>query len=308
MSILRGHARHQGRPLRVYVLYVLGVVMLLAASCTGSGDTATPSAPSTSAGVAGPASGRPPPTASATPSATPTPSPDPPPNEDVCRRVTIKELRTIVNEEPPVRCRSEHTVVTYHVGRLPREVAATATSPGQERVENAADRVCRKRFRGYVGGGFGDRRTSMLTPTYFLPSTEQFELGARWLRCDVYAYAKPSRLADLPRSLEDAMERDVVSANFGRCSPVSPSHPKFRHIVCRRPHHWRAVALQNLGTANEAYPGSGTVQERARNRCEARVRDYIGTEEAFSYGFEVPRRKAWEQGDRNGLCWARTDL
>jgi Septum formation len=298
MSILRG-ARRVAGPV------VLCVLALAAASCTGAED-ATPPAPS--AGVAGPASGLPP---SATPSAakpSPPPSPDPPPEEGVCRRITIKELRTIVNEEPGVRCRSRHTVLTYHVGTLPREVASTATSPGAARVENAADRVCRKRFRGYVGGEFGDRRTSMLTPTYFLPSAEQFDLGARWLRCDVYAYAKPSRLATLPRDLEDAMERDTVRANFGRCSPVSPSHPKFKHIVCRRDHRWRAVAVQNLGGAQEPYPGSGTVQERARNRCEARVRDYIGTEEAFSYGFEVPRRKAWGEGDRNGLCWARTSL
>jgi Septum formation len=298
MSILRGRSR------RVAGLVVLCTLALAATACTGAEDTAAPSAPSTSVGVAGPASGRPP----ASPSPSPRPSPDPPPDEGVCRRVTIKELRTIVNEERTVRCRSRHTVVTYHVGRLPRDVAATATSAGDERVENAADRVCRTRFRGFVGGEFADRRMSMLTPTYFLPSAEQFALGARWLRCDVYAYATPSRLATLPPRLRNALERDVVSANFGRCSPVSPSHRKFKHIVCRRPHHWRAVAVQNLGGAEERYPGSAIVQERARNRCEARVRDYIGTEEAFSYGFEVPRRKAWAGGDRNGLCWARTSL
>jgi hypothetical protein len=297
MSILHGRTR------RLAGLVVVCVLSLAATSCTGTGfGDAAPSAPSTSAGATGPASGRPP---SAPPSVTP--SPDPPPEEDVCRRVTVKELRTIVNEEPGVGCRSRHTVITFHVGRLPRKAVSAARSSGDERVENAADRVCRKRFRGYVGGDLGDLRLSMLTPTYFLPSAEQFELGARWLRCDVFAYATPDRLATLPRTLEDAMEREA-GENLGRCSPVSPSHPKFHHVICRREHRWRAVSTMNVGGENENYPGSATVQDRARNHCEAQVRDYIGTEESFSYGFEVPRRKAWAGGDRKGLCWAETSL
>ena len=29
--------------------------------------------------------------------------------------------------------------------------------------------------------------------------------------------------------------------------------------------------------------------------------------DAISYGFEVPQRDAWSDGDRTALCWARTN-
>jgi hypothetical protein len=273
----------------------LGAVTLLTASCFGSGGAPEPSAPSEEAGAAASAA-----------AGTPTPTPAPPPAEGACRRMSVKALRTIVNDDPAVPCRRRHTVVTFHVGEVPRAAARDALSSADEAVERAADRMCRSQFRDYAGGNRSDRRLSMLTPTYFLPSTEQWSLGARWVRCDVYAYATPSRLTGLPRDLEDAFTRARVSANLARCSPVSPSAQAFRHVVCTEPHQWRAVAIQTVGEPGERYPGRATVQNRAQNRCEAPVRDYLGTQQAFSYGFEVPQRDAWSEGDRVALCWART--
>jgi hypothetical protein len=182
--------------------------------------------------------------------------------------------------------------VTFFVGQLPASATRDAVASSDERVESAADRVCRSRFRQHVGGNRTARKLSMLTPTYFLPSTEQFTLGARWVRCDAFAYATPTRLADLPRRVDDALERDLVRTRFARCSPVPPSHERFRHVTCQEPHRWRAVAIQRVGTDGERYPGRATVQDRARDRCDARVRDYLGTDAAFSYGFEVPKRPA----------------
>jgi hypothetical protein len=270
-------------------------VLLLTTACFGSSTGPEPSAPSSSAGAAARA-----------PTATPTPEPDPPPEEGECRGVSVAQLRTIVNDEPPVPCRRPHTVVTYFVDTLPESATRDAIAPADERVEAAADRICRSQFADYVGGNRSDRRLSMLTPTYFLPPSEQWNFGARWVRCDVYAYATPTRLADLPRSLEGALERGRTSEDFARCSPVSPNAQSFRHVVCTEPHQWRAVATTTVGGENERYPGARTVQERARSRCEAPVREYLQTDAAFSYGFEVPQQDAWSDGDRIGLCWART--
>jgi hypothetical protein len=289
MSILRGRGR---RPAR---LLALGAVVLLATSCFGSGGTSPGTAPSTRADAPGGASA----------SATPTPEPEPPPGDGTCRRLSVKDLRTVVNDDPEVPCRRRHTVVTFDVGRVPAS-ARDALSPADAGVEFAADRMCERRFRDYAGGDFADRRLSMLTPTYFLPSSEQWALGARWVRCDVYAYATPSRLAELPADLKDALERDRVSDDLDRCSPVSPSSAGFRHVICTEPHEWRAVATEIVGKPNERYPGRSTVQDRARDQCEGPVRDYLGTQESFSYGFEVPQRDTWSEGDRVALCWART--
>lgn len=284
------------RPVR---LALVGAVSALVTSCFGAADAPAPSAPSTSVGAERPA--RPRPTTDV-----PSPAPDPAPEVGTCRRVSVADLRTIVNDAEGVPCGRPHTVVTFHVGRVPVAAARDALSSADEHVEAAADRICRARFRDHVGGDRAARRLSMLSPTYFLPSAEQFRLGARWVRCDVYAYATPTRLADLPRSLENALERDRVRDRFARCSPVSPSAARFRHVACAEPHRWRAVAIRRLGEANERYPGPHTVQNRARDRCEQPVREHLDTEDAFSYGFEVPQRDTWSDGDRVGLCWART--
>jgi hypothetical protein len=280
---------------RLATLAALGAAILLP-SCTGAADGPPPAAPTSSAGAAQPRPSTP----------APAPTREPPPEEGECRGVSVAQLRTIINDEPSVPCGRPHTVVTFHVGRLPKAATRDAIAPADEQIEAAADRLCQARFRDHVGGSRADRRLSMLTATYFLPPSEQFNAGARWVRCDVYAYAAPRRLAELPRSLEDALERNRAADRFGRCSPVSPSSPRFRHVACQEPHRWRAVAIRTVGRPNERYPGLRTVQNRARDRCEAPVRTYLGTQEGFSYGFEVPQRDAWARDDRVALCWART--
>lgn len=290
-----------GRWRRWRRLLVLGAASALVSSCFAGSDVGpAPTAPSTSvaAGGGAPTQGQ--------PSQNPAPAPEPPPDEGDCRRLSADDLRTIVDDSPTVPCRLRHTVVTFSVGRLPASATRDALSSSDERVESAADRFCRDRFRDRLGGDRTDRKLSMLAATYFLPSTEQFALGARWVRCDAYAYATPTKLADLPPSVANALDRDRLSARFDRCSAVSPSHRRFRHVICAQPHAWRAVATQRLGEKGERYPGRRTIQNRARDRCEGRVRNYLGTEGAFSYGFEVPKRAAWSEGDRLGLCWART--
>jgi hypothetical protein len=275
--------------------------LLVLTGCTGTGGPDGPrSAPSTSVGseVQQPQDTGPEPS--------PGPSLEPPPEEDTCRELSVDGLRTIVNDDPALPCRRRHTAITYHVGELPAAVAENAISTGDSPVEDAADRLCSREFRDYVGGSRTQRRLSMLTPTYFLPSDEQFALAARWVRCDVYAYATPSELSALPRDLGGALERERSRNSFTRCSPVSPSEQRFRHVACTQPHRWRAVATQTVGGQNERYPGASTVQDRALARCENPVRRYLDTDASFSYGFEVPRRDAWAEGDRVALCWAQT--
>jgi hypothetical protein len=291
MAIRRDRPR---RLRRLSQLAAIGGAALLTASCFGSGDTPSSSAPASEAGAKSPVT------------QSPTPTPEPPPENGACRQVSVKGLRTIVNDDPTVACKRKQTTVTFAVANIPASASRGALSAADEQVEAAADRICQKRFTRYAGGSHADRRLSMLTPTYFLPSSEQWNIGARWVRCDIYAYTTPTALADLPPNLKNALERDAIAEDFNRCSPVSPSEPRFRHVACSEPHDWRAVAIQTVGKPKEHYPGSKTVQDRAQRLCEAPVRDYLDTQEAFSYGFEVPQRDSWTEGDRAALCWART--
>lgn len=278
---------------------LLSLVLVLTASCTAATDLASdPGSSETSAS----------PSEKASQTATPSPSPtaDPPPKAGTCRLLRPADLNTVVNDSEPVPCSRRHTSVTYHVEELPAKVARTASSPDDDRVEDVAERVCSQQVNDYVGGKPGDRKLSSLRTTYFLPDAEQFEMGANWVRCDLFAYAADGRLAELPGRLEGALGDESSRANLGICSKVGPDHERFEHIICQRDHNWRAVARVRLGPDNAGFPGPRQLSDRARSECEGRVRDYLGTDDAFSYGFEVPRREAWQQGTRHGLCWAQT--
>src|SRR5262245_50741646 len=121
-------AIRRDRPRRLRWLSRLAVICgatLLTASCFGSGD-APSSAPSTEAG------------AKSEVSASPTPTPEPPPENGACRRVSVRGLRTIVNDDPTVRCKRKHTAATFAVARIPAPAARDALSAADQRVENAA--------------------------------------------------------------------------------------------------------------------------------------------------------------------------
>ena len=147
-----------------------------------------------------------------------------------------------------------------------------------------------------------------LRAAFFLPDSEQFELGARWVRCDAYASASAddARLTELPETLEGALDNARLRAELGICSRVSPERATFRHIICTRDHHWRAISRLRLGSVDAAYPGGPQLRRTGSHRCKDVARDYLDARDGFSYGFEVPRRKAWAGGDRFGLCWAQT--
>jgi Septum formation len=283
------------------------LLVILTASCTGAGDVvegegATPR-PRTS--VESPDQSQP--SESVSGSASSDPGETGTPRTGVCRRIQLSDLNTVVNDRPGVPCRGAHTAVTYHVGTLPTSVAADATTAGDDRVEAAADRLCSQAFAPYVGGTSSDRSLSSLRITYFLPEAQQFQSGVRWVRCDLFAYANPAALAALPGRMMKALDRPSVRGRMGICSTVGPDQPTFVHMICQRPHRWRAVSLLRLGEDGAAFPGPRTLAQRARERCEPVVRAYLDTREAFAYGYEVPRASSWGNGERFGYCWARTD-
>lgn len=240
------------------------------------------------------------------PTLTPTPAASPPPSSGSCRVLRPRDLNTVVNDTPTVPCKQRHTAVTFHVGKLPAGAVEGATSSGDDKVEAAAERMCSREFSDYVGGTRGNRMLTSLRSTFFLPDAEQFDLGARWVRCDLFAYADDTALAELPGRLKGALDNADLRADLGICSRVSPKHPKFMHIICTRDHQWRAVSRVRLGKEQAKFPGGPELSDQAAAACRKVVRNYLDTREAFSYGFEVPRRESWADGDRFGFCWAET--
>lgn len=278
---------------------LLSLTVIFTVSCTAASDLT--SGDQESAESSAPQDEQ---TESASPS--PTPTADPPPKPKTCRLLKPRDLDTIVNDTEPVTCAKRHTSVTYAVNKLPPKVVRAANAPSDDKVEDAAARTCDESFNDYIGGKPSQRKLSKLSTTYFLPDPEQFELGANWVRCDVFAYAAEGQMANLKGNLEGALDNEQQRANLGICSQVPPEHPRFAHIICQRDHNWRAIGRTALGAQDANFPGPQALSDRATSQCEGKIRQYLGTEDAFSYGFEVPTRESWKQGNRHGLCWAET--
>lgn len=245
----------------------------------------------------------------------PKPPPKPGPAPDTgCRRLSIDDLATVVDDSPVVGCRKPHTVYTYDVGKLPRGVVKKGKpSPARKWVQNAARQGCDSRFRTWIAGTERELALTMLDTAYFLPDRRQFRLGATWVRCDVVAYAVDDgdtrALARLPNGLKGGMEDRKIRDHVGRCGDVDPGRNRFRAIICAKPHRWRAVDIFIAGRRNERWPGVAQLQERGRSRCQPKVRAWLrneGINRRVNFN-AIPFDKAsWESGTRYGLCWAQT--
>jgi len=286
--------------------------LLLTVSCTTANelvadDSASPTPSSPSAVESPGAQTSPKPTARDAPTTAGSPTATTsPPRVGSCRRLQQSDLNSIVNDARDVPCRERHTAVTYDVGELPDPLADRATSPGDDRVEDAAQRICRRSFGPFLGGSAEARTLTSLRMTYFLPDSSEFAAGARWVRCEMFAYAAGGKLAGLPADLEGALDDDERADNLGTCSVVAPDHPRFQHIICTLQHSWRAVGFTRLAGPQATFPGPQALRTRASQRCEEMVREFLDTRDPFSYGYEVPSRKSWSGGNRLGYCWAQT--
>ncbi|MPZ59729.1 MAG: hypothetical protein GEU93_00245 [Propionibacteriales bacterium] len=243
----------------------------------------------------------------------PPPEPDPAPDTG-CRRLSIDDLATVVDDSPVVGCRKPHTVYTYDVGKLPPRILKKGTlSPARKRVQNAARRGCDTTFRTWIAGTDHELALTMLDTEYFLPDRRQFRLGAPWVRCDVFAYAVDDggkrALSRLPNGLKGGMKDPRIRDRVGRCGNVDPGRNAFRAIICAKPHNWRAVDTFVAGRRAERWPGVAQLQERGRNRCQPKVRAWVrraGIDRQVNFN-AIPFDKAsWESGTRYGLCWAQT--
>ncbi len=310
--------RRPRRSSRLARLAALVAALPLLAACSSAADlasgdgTESPSgssgSPAESPSAAGTAAASESPTAPSSPSGPASPSDDPKaaPKQGDCRALSADDLTTVVDQTQPVSCEKTHTAVTFFVGELPPSAVRGATSSGDDRIEQTAEQLCAKRFPGYVGGSADDRALTMLQPAYFLPDAEQFRSGARWVRCDLYAHESGNKLAELTGDMRNALRQPKVRNQFAICSTKAPDQRGFTHSLCGDPHKWRAVSTLRLGKDKAKYPGENELRARAKKDCEEPVRDWLNTREAFSYGFEVPRKSGWAQGERIGYCWAKT--
>ncbi|WP_370618922.1 septum formation family protein [Mumia qirimensis] len=258
-------------------------------ACTGDGSSDEPDATGTTS----------------SPSASPTPTAAPRPVVDACYRLTPAQLDEAQLDVAPVPCTQPHTTQTYLVAMLPDEVDPADGAA----VATAADRGCRAALRPYLRATPARLALSRATYAWFVPSDDDLEAGARWLRCDVAVSRSDTTLLPLPVKAHGLLRNDGALDRYGRCARTGRAGIAAGEggRACALPHTWRAVAARRLGAARDAYPGGAAVRQDVLSRCEQPAREFTDNSTAdIDVGWLPPSRAAWASGDRFGLCWTRT--
>lgn len=240
-------------------------------------------------------------------SPTPTqPNPPPAPRVGVCRRLAYRDISHYSNAAKPVPCSSRHTAFTFAVKRLPRNVVP-GVSIGNKSIQQAAATACRNSFRTFVGGDPAQRALSRLTVTYFLPDQHGFDLGARWVRCDVIALQGPSALGPLPPgSPRGLLDRPATLGSYGVCAMGDPGAAGSRLVMCTQPHAYRAVVALRLGTDTQRYPGLAVTRAGGQKRCQNYLSNTLGLLGGYTFAWTYPTVDDWRSGQRFGFCWKKT--
>lgn len=265
------------RPLAAVLCAVLGL-----SACTGADRTADDPAPATEE--------------------TRTSQEPPRPRTGECHRLSPRDLLESADTRPVVRCAGRHTSETVYVGTFGPVARGDAAALTSDRVNRGAARVCLDRAASYLGTRVARLRLTRFGVFWFVPTPEQVEAGADWLRCDVVVLRRGDALLPLPRTLEGALRRPAGIERYGLCGTARPGSQGFERVVCSERHSWRAIATIPIA-GGRRYPGPA-VRSLGERACRARARAAQGGALQYSHGWEWPTAAQWEAGQRHGYCWA----
>lgn len=235
-------------------------------------------------------------------------TPDPPksPKAGACHRLRYGEAIAPTSPRRRVSCRSPHTSLTFHVGRLDLQDGRRVLEVDSPQVQSQAATACLPHLVEYLDGTTDLVRRSMLAPVWFTPTLAEADLGADWLRCDVIALGRGRSLMRLPHPLAGALADEQLRERFALCATAAPGAQGFARVNCGAPHAWRAVASVDL--EGETYPSDWEMAGQLDQPCTDAAREWSPDPLDLSWAEERPTREQWQAGQRYGLCWvAETD-
>jgi hypothetical protein len=216
------------------------------------------------------------------------------------------DIGRYANNGAPVPCSRPHTTYTFAVKQLPSDIAFDGVTIDNDAVQRTAADLCEDEFAAFIGGSAEAQALSRFSVTYFVPDQRGFDLGARWVRCDVIALEREMVLATLPADVEHILDDESILDEYGLCSKGAPDSAAFALLMCRVEHDFRAVEAIRLGAAGAEYPGTQVAGQGGRDRCEDVISDLLGTAGGFTFGWTYPSADDWSDGQRFGYCWLET--
>lgn len=212
-----------------------------------------------------------------------TPAPDPvestaAPAIGDCRLIDRPEQFAVLEDgSTVVDCTAEHSAETYFVGELDADREAYPVLGEREAI--AAEACPPAVVRGYLAAHARQALYGVWTVPW-LPTEDEWQDGARWVRCDLVTVADEAgafdpllHTASLAGAAADAARADALTRCYAADGPLADpllSGPEDTvDVRCDQPHQYRDV---NHWLRQEAAPDTGL----AIRDCAATVQEWIG--------------------------------
>ncbi len=227
------------------------------------------------------------------------------PELGACRTLAPEDIRQASNTSPAVSCAGRHTAETFAVGTFPDDLVA-GDDPDDPKLGAYVYDRCQGQFQKFLGGDESLVLRSTMTWAWFRPTTEAWNDGAHWYRCDVVGGGEQSKsFVALPRTAKGSCSAGPTTA--GRSASNGPSVSGSVKIPCTQAHTWRAVTTIVLGKSTDPYPGDRLVEVRTRDFCSDSVGAWLNYPVDYDYGYTWFHEAEWKAGNRRSICWAKTD-
>jgi hypothetical protein len=226
-----------------------------------------------------------------------------PPRALLCRVLDLEAITAPSDDTDPVDCSEPHNAETFYVGEFEDadDLAYDDPSLGAQVYQQ-----CQRRYMRFVGANPSLAMRSVIDWAWWRPSEDDWDDGARWYRCDVVGGNEDSKeMVNLPTTAKGVL-LGIPEPKWMLCAagPVVAEAPK---VPCSEPHVWRAVSVVVVGKPKDKWPGPRVVEVNTRDYCSDWVGAWLNYPLDYEYGYTWFGKAEWEAGNRQSVCWARTE-
>lgn len=210
----------------------------------------------------------------------------------------------------PIDCAEEHVTEIVHVGEFTGAAADRATPPEPASQEwREAFAACEDGAADYLGA---DYRSARLWLGVVVPSTQAWEGGARWLRCDVLQYEGAIEF-DSTRtgSLAGALADEASPLRLG-CFEVAATEDdieRMEPVGCDDPHHAEFVGVWHAPEGEYLSGEDADTADQVHAGCRETVAEYVDLPVDGDLEFRTGTiadwmdEQDWNNGDRGFRCY-----
>jgi len=222
------------------------------------------------------------------------------PTQDACYDYRSAGASDQAATAVPVPCEGPHTAQTFYVRTLPDGFGVPGKASAKKRLQ-VAKACTTDAMNSYLG------LTNAAIPSRFqivtvFPTAAQWNAGERWMRCDVVLRGgtKYTRYSGTAQQLVASNPRE----QFNFCTPSVPGQRTKSAYPCTKPKkNWIMVAERDLGSIKKNFPGTRTVERKAKKICQRVGNKYTERKKFFPWWAIWPVSKGWKKGDRTAQCF-----